>query len=139
MLARYLTVLKPDDRYGWDLNPATRWSDARQQAIDDAVMRESDQHFVDDLVVVHRTADRRDGGVGRPLTYEMVAVESEKLYGARPACHRRHMIDVGFRHHGPERSLDVQGLKLGLQVLRPSLNILRVVCHGFPLDVCFTL
>src|SRR5208337_1620199 len=63
MLARYLTILKPDDRYGWDLDPATRWSDARQQAIDDAVMRESDQQFVDDLAVVHRTADGRDGGV----------------------------------------------------------------------------
>jgi hypothetical protein len=116
-------------RHDRDFDPAACRNDTWQDAVDDAVMREGDQHLIDDLVVPCGAADRRYRGVRRPLADEVVAVESPDRRGTETARHRRHMIDARFRGHCPKRLSDIQGLKLGAHMLCPALGIVYIVSH----------
>ena len=94
--------------------------DPRQHPVDLVVVREAEEHLVDDAVGADRAADRHQARVGRRGRDEVMLVEAERLAIAGAAGHHRHVVDVRLADHGGHGLVGVAGGEFELGVAVPD-------------------
>src|SRR5271155_3546840 len=96
MLVSDLITAELDHRDVGNFDIAASGGDAGRHEIDFAIVRETDNEFVDDAVGADGAAKRRDPGISREARDEGSGVEGAQSVVAAATGHGGDMIDVGF-------------------------------------------